>query len=74
MKFNYLKSIAAIALFSGAVSGCINDEDFAEPVIECAETTITANKQVSELVAAATGLPTHIEEGSPDIIEAYVTS
>ncbi|HYI76393.1 MAG TPA: DUF5689 domain-containing protein, partial [Chryseolinea sp.] len=72
MKFNFLKSIATVALFSAALTGCIKDDDFAEPVIECAEVNLTANKEVADLYAVATGLPA--QYAAEDIIEAYVTS
>jgi len=74
MKLNLFKSVAVIALFSGVVSGCINDDTYSNPNLECVEPNLTANKTVAEIDAMATGAATQYTSASTDIIEAYVTS
>lgn len=58
------------ALAAGVISGCANDDDYATPVLECIETTLSANLSPQEVPAVAT--PT-LYTGN-GIIEAYVTS
>lgn len=70
MKTNILKSILAITFFAGVTSSCVNDDKYETPSFGCIETTLVANKQVSEIPASA--IVTRYTED--DIIEAYAVS
>ncbi len=76
MKLNFLKTIFAAALFSGAVVGCVNNDDYDTPneVSECIEPALVANKTVAQISAAATGSAVQYQSTTTDVIEAYVTS
>jgi hypothetical protein len=77
MKNTFIKSIFVAALFSGAVAGCVNSDDYDTPaeIGECTEPTLVANKTVAEISAAAvTSTPTLYTSTTTDVIEAYVTS
>jgi hypothetical protein len=74
MKIKYLKSLAALALFSGLVAGCITDDNYETPIQECIEPNLTANKTVAEVLAMATSTATEYVSTTTDIIEGYVTS
>ena len=74
MKLNYIKSFAAVAIFSGLITGCANDDHYPAPELECIEPALTANKTVADLEAMATSIPTEYVSSTTDIIEGYVTS
>jgi hypothetical protein len=74
MKINFNKSAVAIALFSGLIVGCANDDHYAAPELECVEPALTANKTVADLVDMANGTPTEYVSATTDVIEGYVTS
>jgi hypothetical protein len=74
MKLKIFKSLAIIALFSGVMAGCINDDTYGTPESECTEPALTANKTVAEIVAMATPSATEYVSTTTDIIEGYVTS
>ncbi len=68
MKNNFLKTIFGLTLTSMLFVGCVNDDDYSVPQIECEESLVTANFSVADLKAAATTTATlytedHIIEG-----------
>jgi len=77
MKLNFIKSVAAVGVFSTLLLSCANDDSYAIPKesLECTEPNLTATKTVAEVVALATGsAPTQFLGVNNGIIEAYVTS
>jgi len=76
MKTIILKSTLFIALFAGALSSCVKDDNYSTPDLNaCTETTLVKNREVSQINATATvALHAKIVPGVSDIIEAYVTS
>ena len=70
MKTNILKSILVITFFVGITSSCVNDDVYETPIFGCVESTLVANKQVSEIPASAI-VKRYIEN---DIIEAIAVS
>lgn len=72
MKINFLKPIAIIAIFAGALASCANDDNYATPESNCVESGLTANKTVQQINTAATA--TVVQYVADDVIEAYVTS
>ena len=77
MKINFIKSIAAIGVFSALLFSCSNDDSYGTPkeVTECSEPNIAATKTVAEVVALATSsTPSQFLNANTGVIEAYVTS
>ena len=72
MKINFIKTIALTILLSAALPGCINDDDYGNPNMDCVEPAVTVNKTVAEVFAAAT--TTMQQYTADDVIEAYVNS
>ena len=72
MKTNFVKSILFLAMAAGTLTGCVNDDDYSVPQLECDEPNIAATKTVQEIYDAATPAAT-LYEGD-DIIEAVVVS
>ena len=82
MKYNFIKSIAVAALVATSLTGCINDDDYGVPNAECVEQSLTANKTIAEVYAAAPNVagqytPAQVEAlkyTADDVIEGYVVS
>jgi len=72
MKTNFLKSIFCIALASVVFTGCVNDDDYSVPSLECTDTAPAATKTVAEIYAQATTTATLYS--ADDVIEARVVS
>lgn len=72
MKTNFLKSILGTALAAVLFTGCVNDDDYSIPNLECNDPGLVANKQVSDIYTQATALP--VLYAANDIIEARVVS
>jgi len=72
MKTNFLKSILGIALTSVLFTGCVGDDDYSIPTLECNDPGLVANKQVQDIYSAATASP--VLYANDDIIEARVVS
>ena len=72
MKYNFIKSVAIVAVLSASLTSCINDDDYGVPNLECTEPALTANKPVAEVLASATTVAR--EYTQEDVIEGYVTS
>ena len=72
MKTNFLKSILGIALGAALVTGCVNDDDYAIPNLECNDPNLVATKQVQDIYNQATTSP--VLYTADDIIEARVVS
>lgn len=70
MKTTILKSALFVALSMGVFTGCINDDEYQIPNLDCIETSLVKNKEVSE-IAASSIVSQHTTD---DVIEAYVTS
>jgi len=68
---NIFKSVLLTLLVATCFTSCV-DNSFEEPVANCVDPGLTANKTVQDIVTAATSVPT-LYTGD-DIIEAYVTS
>jgi len=72
MKNKFIKNIGVALLLAGSLTGCINDDDYGNPLADCVEPSLTANKTVAQIVAASTaGLQQYTAN---DVIEAYVNS
>lgn len=72
MKTNFLKSILCIALTSVVFTGCVNDDDYAIPSLDCVDQAPAATKTVAEIYAQATATATLYNDN--DVIEARVVS
>jgi len=72
MKTTFLKSIFIVAATAGMLTGCVNDDDYSVPTLECNEPALTANKTVQDILNQATATAT--EYTADDIIEARVVS
>jgi Family of unknown function (DUF5689) len=72
MKTTFLKSMFIVAATAGLLTGCVNDDDYSVPTLECNEPALTANKTVQDILNQATG--TAVEYTADDIIEARVVS
>lgn len=72
MKTNILKAIFLSAMTAVVMTSCVNDDDYSIPTLDCVDATITPNREVSQVIAEATAIPTQYVHD--DIIEAYVTS
>jgi hypothetical protein len=70
MKTTILKSAFFVALTFGVFTSCINDDEYQIPNLDCTETSLVKNKEVSE-IAASSIVSQHTTD---DVIEAYVTS
>jgi hypothetical protein len=70
MKATFFKSVLFLALAAGTFVGCVNDDDYQTPSLECTETSLVKNFEVSQVPASST-LTQFTED---KIIEAYVTS
>jgi len=73
MKSIFRKS-AILFLAIGVLAGCVNEDDYANPNLDCVDPGLTANKSVADVKAAATSSPVLYESETQDIIEGYVTS
>ena len=75
MKTNILKSILLTTLLAGVFSSCVNEDNYPVPNLECIDSTLSANKQVQEIINQA---PITVDPAVPyandDVIEAYVVS
>lgn len=69
MKTNFLKSYLGIALVATLSTSCV-DDTYETPSFDCVDTTLQANKQVSDI--PATAIVKQYTEN--DVIEAYVVS
>lgn len=72
MKTNFLKSILCIAMTSVIFTGCVNDDDYAIPSLDCVDSAPAATKTVAEIYAQATATATLYT--ADDVIEARVVS
>jgi len=72
MKNKFLKAILSLMLVSTAFVGCVNDDDYSVPQIECNETNASANLTIAQLKAAVT--PTATLYTASDTIEARIVS
>lgn len=72
MKTNLLKSILFLALPAVLLTGCVNDDDYSVPTLECNDPGLVATKTVAEIRAAATTTATQYT--ADDIIEGRVVS
>ncbi len=75
MKTNILNSILFTTLIAGVFSSCVNDDTYPVPNLECIDSTLSANKQVQDIINQA---PFSVDPEMPyaneDVIEAYVVS
>lgn len=72
MKTIFNKSILALALTTGLLISCVNDDDYNTPVLGCTETSLVKNMEPKDIAASGVVKPFGGPKGS--IIEAYVTS
>jgi len=72
MKNKFLKAILSLMLVSTVFVGCVNDDDYSVPQIECNETNAKANLTIAQLKAAVT--PTATLYTASDTIEARIVS
>lgn len=72
MKTNFLKSILGVALTSVLFTGCVGDDDYSIPNLECNDPGLVATKQVQDIYNQATASP--VLYSANDIIEARVVS
>lgn len=72
MKTNFLKSILGLTLASIFVTGCVNDDSYSTPNLECNDPGLVATKTIEQIYAAAT--PAATAYTADDIIEARVVS
>ncbi|PZR10334.1 MAG: hypothetical protein DI539_21320 [Flavobacterium psychrophilum] len=72
MKTVFNKSVFALIMTAGLFSSCITDDDYTTPVLNCAETYLSANFEPKNVPAPENAKPFSGPEGS--IIEAYVVS
>ena len=70
MKTTILKSAFFVALSFGVFTSCVNDDEYQIPNLNCTETTLVKNKEVSEISASSVVT----QYTADDVIEAYVSS
>lgn len=72
MKSIIFKSLFIIAIASGFISGCANDDNYGTPNLGCVDPGLTATKTVQQIIGMATTTPKLYEDD--DVIEGYVSS
>lgn len=72
MKTSIFKSFLFITLSIGILSGCVNDDDYSIPALECVNPDIMVNKTVQDIYNQARVAP--VQYTSNDYIEAYIVS
>lgn len=72
MKNKFFKAILSLILVSTAFVGCVNDDDYSVPQIECDETDVVSNFTLANLKAAVT--PTATLYTQEHVIEARIVS
>jgi hypothetical protein len=72
MKTNLLKSMFFAVLTAGILSGCVNDDDYAVPVLDCTDPAIELTKTVKQIKEQATTVATEYQ--GDDVIKAVVVS
>ena len=72
MKTNFLKSILGLTLASILVTGCVNDDSYSVPNLECNDPGLVANKTIEQIYAQAT--TSAVAYAGDDIIEARLVS
>lgn len=72
MKTNFLKSILGLTLASILVTGCVNDDSYSVPNLECTDPGLVANKTIEQIYAQAT--TSAVPYAGDDIIEARLVS
>lgn len=70
MKKTLIKSALFVAIAAGALTSCVNGDDYQTPNMECTETTLVKNKDVQAIPASSIVA----QYTANDVIEAYVTS
>lgn len=76
MKTIFNKTMLLAVLGGSILTGCVNDDDYGIPTLNCLETNLIANMEPQDVPATAAVQPYQDNEAIPgdDIIEAYVTS
>lgn len=69
-----LRKSALLFLALGVLAGCVNEDDYSAPNLDCSSAGLTANKSVADVKAESTTTPVLYESETEDIIEGYVTS
>lgn len=72
MKKYILKSTFVIVGCLATLTGCVNDNDYAIPELNCTQPNLVANRSVEQVIAVSTSLVKQYT--FDDIIEAYVVS
>jgi hypothetical protein len=72
MKTIINKSILSLLITAGLLSSCINQDDYETPLLNCAETYLTADVNPQDITAVDDAKPYSGPKGG--IIEAYVVS
>ena len=67
-----IRKSAILFLSLGVMAGCVNEDDYSAPNLDCVDPGLTANKSVADVKNAATSAP--VLYTADDIIEGYVTS
>jgi hypothetical protein len=70
MKTNILKSVFFVAL--ATLFGCVNDDSYEVPALDCTQPNLIANRTIPQLIAASSPLVTQYT--FDDVIQAYVVS
>jgi len=70
MKTNFIKSTLFLAITASLFTGCINDDEYSTPPLNCVESSLVKNLEVAAVPAT-----TVVKQFTEDkVIEAYVTS
>lgn len=72
MKTNILKSIFGLTLTSLLMVGCVNDDSYSVPTLDCTDPQLVATKTIEEIYSRATTAP--VKYVGEDIIEARIVS
>lgn len=72
MKTNILKSIFGLTLTSLLMVGCVNDDSYSVPTLDCTDPQLVATKTIEEIYSQATTAP--VKYVGDDIIEARIVS
>lgn len=70
MKTTFFKPVLALTLLASTFVGCVNDDDYDTPQVNCIETTLVKTKEVADITAGSTVA----QYTQDDVIEAYVVS
>lgn len=71
-KIHTIKFIISLIIATSLFTGCVSDDDYSIPKIDCNSPQVTANTSITEVKALYKGSVTQVTDDL--VIEGYVTS